>query len=53
MFSDYKRIQGVWRIGKIHMKNFQNSKESILTWENETLKTGLSHRHFHKRVLKK
>jgi hypothetical protein len=52
-FSDYKIIKEVNRTGRIHMKNFQNSKESILVWEEESIKNGLSKRDFHKRVLKK
>lgn len=53
LFSDYRQVDGVWRIGKIRMKNHQNSKESILVWKEETIKNGLKDRDFHKRVLKK
>lgn len=52
-FSDYKLINGVYRNGKIHMKNFSNSKQSILVWEEESIKNGLTNKDFHKRVLKK
>jgi len=52
-FTKYNRIDGIFRNAKIHMKNFQNSKESILTWKDETIKNGLSNKDFHKRVLKK
>jgi len=52
-FTDYKLIDNIYRNGKIHMKNFQNSKESILVWKEETIKNGLSKKDFHKRVLKK
>ena len=52
-FSDYKFIDGIYRNGKIQMKNFSNSKESILTWDEETIKNALSNKDFHKRVLKK
>lgn len=52
-FSDYKLINGVYRNGTIHMKNFSNSKESILVWNKESIKNGLSNKDFHKRVLKK
>ncbi len=52
-FSDYKLINDVYRNGKIHMKNFSNSKESILVWKEETIKNSLSNKDFHKRVLKK
>jgi len=53
VFSDYKKISGVWRIGKIIMSNHQNDKKTILVWENETIKNGLKEKDFHKRVLKR
>ena len=53
VFSDYKQLSGVWRIGKIEMSNHQNDKKTILRWENETIKNGLKEKNFHKRVLKK
>ena len=52
-FYDYKKISGIYRIGKIEMKNVQNDKSTILVWSNETIKTGLKDRDFHKRYLKK
>lgn len=52
-FTDYKLINGVYRNGKIHMKNFSNSKESTLVWNEESIKNGLTQKDFHKRVLKK
>jgi len=52
-FTDYKLIDGVYRTGKIQMKNFSNSKESILTWDEESIKNGLTKKDFHKRVLKR
>lgn len=52
-FSDYKQIDGVWRIGKIVMVNHQNDKKTILVWEDETIRNGLSEMDFHKRVLKR
>ncbi len=53
VFDDYRKIDGVWRIGKITMTNHQNDKKTILVWENEKIKTGLSDKDFHKRVLKR
>jgi len=53
VYKDFKNISGVWRIGEIRMKNHQNDKETILIWENETIKNGLKEKDFHKRVLKK
>ncbi len=52
VFEDYKKIEGVWRIGKITMTNHQNDKKTILVWKNETIKNGLSDKDFNKRVLK-
>lgn len=52
-FTEYKLIDGVYRNGTIIMKNFSNSKESILKWDEETIKNGLSKKDFHKRVLKR
>ena len=52
-FDDYKKISGVWRVGKMTMTNHQNDKKTILVWKNEKIKTGLKEKNFHKRVLKK
>jgi outer membrane lipoprotein-sorting protein len=51
IFSDYKKIKDVWRIGKIHMKNLQNKKETILEWLEDEIQTGLRERDFTKRML--
>jgi hypothetical protein len=52
-FSGYKKIDGVWRVGKIDMKNHQNDKETILIWKEDKIKAGLRDRDFDKRELKK
>ena len=52
-FDDYKKIKGVWRMGKITMSNVQNDKKTILVWNDERIKTGLSDKDFQKRVLKR
>ncbi len=52
-FSDYKRKDGVWRVGKIEMKNHQNDKATILIWKEDKIKVGLSDKDFNKRELKK
>jgi outer membrane lipoprotein-sorting protein len=52
-FEDYKKISGVWRVGKMTMVNHQNDKKTILIWTNESVKNGLKEKSFHKRVLKK
>ena len=51
-FSDHKQIDGVWRVGKIEMKNHQNDKSTTLTWKEDKIKVGLGEREFNKRVLK-
>ncbi len=53
IFEGYKKISGVWRIGKITMSNIQNDKRTILVWSEQELKIGLKAKDFHKRVLKK
>ena len=53
VFRDYKKVEDVWRIGTITMKNHQNDKKTTLVWKNETIKNGLKESDFHKRVLKK
>ena len=52
VFSDYKQIDGIWRVGKIIMKNHQNDKSTILIWKKDRINAGLSNREFNKRVLK-
>ncbi len=52
-FSDYKKIDGIWRVGKIDMKNHQNDKETLLVWKEDKIKAGLKSRDFDKRELKK
>ena len=51
IFTDYQKTKGVWRIGKIHMKNHQNKKETILEWLEDDIQTGLKERDFTKRML--
>ena len=50
-YSGYEKRKGVWRIGKIHMKNHQNKKETILEWQEDEIQTGLKERDFTKRML--
>ena len=52
VFSDYKQIDGIWRVGKIEMKNHQNDKGTVLTWKEDEVKVGLTEKEFNKRVLK-
>ena len=51
-FSDYKQIDGVWRVGQIEMKNHQNDKSTLLIWKEDKIKVGLTEKEFNKRVLK-
>jgi hypothetical protein len=52
VFSDYKQIDGVWRVRSIEMKNHQNDKATTLTWKEDKVKVGLTIKEFNKRVLK-
>lgn len=51
-FSEYKKFGEVNRIAKIEMKNIQNDKTTLLIWQDEKIKTGLTAKKFHKRYLK-
>ncbi len=51
-FSGHRQIQGIWRVGRIEMKNHQNDKSTILTWKEDKIKVGLTSKEFNKRVLK-
>ena len=52
-FKDYKQLKGIWRMGGLEMVNHQNKKSSLLTFIDDTIKVGLTHKNFYKRVLKK
>lgn len=52
MFSDYRDLEGVMRVGKIHMKNHQTGKETILQWTEDKVKQGLEDSDFTQRILK-
>ncbi len=52
IFSDYKQVDGIWRVGKIEMINHQNDKRTILIWKEDKIHAGLSAKAFNKRVLK-
>jgi len=51
-FADYVKLDGVWRVHTIVIKNLQNSKSSRLTWDSDKIKAGLTKRDFSKRVLR-
>ncbi len=51
-FSEYKQIDGVWRVGKIEMVNHQNDKRTVLIWKTDKVHAGLTTKEFNKRVLK-
>ena len=51
-FSDYKQIDGVWRVGQIKMVNHQNDKSTVLIWKDDKVHAGLGEKEFNKRVLK-
>ncbi len=51
-FLNYEVLGGVYRVHKIVIKNVQNQKESILTWESDKINAGLGKKDFSKRVLR-
>lgn len=51
-FQNYVVMGGVYRVHKIVIKNVQNKKESILTWDSDVIHAGLSKKDFSKRVLR-
>ncbi|OPX27531.1 MAG: hypothetical protein B1H07_00975 [Campylobacteraceae bacterium 4484_166] len=53
IFSDWKKIDGIYLMGKIHMTNLQNKKQTILKWSDRQIKVGLTTKDFTKRKLKR
>ncbi len=53
IFTEYKNIDGIWRMGKIVMQNHQNSKSTILNWSDDKIKVGLTNKDFTKRRFKR
>jgi len=53
IFSNWNNINNVYVLGKIIMTNRQNSKKTILQWDNQKIKVGLSKKDFTKRKLKR
>lgn len=53
IFTDWKKIGGIYVMGKIMMTNHQNSKQTILVWTNQKIKAGLKKKDFSKRKLKR
>lgn len=51
-FLKYRKIKGIYRIQKMNMKNVQNGKSTMLTWDEDKIKVGLKNSDFSKRVLK-
>ena len=53
IFTEYKKIGGIWRMSKIKMTNHQNAKSTILSWSDDKIKVGLKDKDFSKRKLKR
>ncbi len=51
VFDGYRKINGVYRIKGITMRNVQNDKTTILKWSDERIKNGLTAKDFKKRYL--
>ncbi len=52
LFENIK-IKNIWRTQKIHMKNLQTRKETILSWKSDNIKIGIKEKELSKRNLKK
>ena len=50
-FLEYQKINKIYRIKKINMINVQNSKSSMLIWDEDTINSKLKESDFTKRVL--
>ena len=53
IFTNYKKIKGIWRNGDMTMTNHQNGKKTILSWSNDKIDVGLKKSDFSKRKLKR
>jgi hypothetical protein len=53
IFSDWKKIDNIYLMGKITMTNHQNSKKTTLIWDNQKIRVGLKKKDFSKRRLKR
>ena len=51
-FSNYKKIDNIYRVNKIVIKNVQNKKSSILIWDKDKIDAKLGSKVFSKRELK-
>jgi len=51
IFSEYQRVDDIYRIKKIEMKNVQTQKSSMLIWEEDVIHANLSENDFSQRVL--
>jgi outer membrane lipoprotein-sorting protein len=51
-FLEYKAIDGIQRIVKINIENVQNGKSSSLTWDEDTIHSGITSGEISKRALK-
>lgn len=46
VFNDYKKVDGLWRVGSIDVLNHQTKKRSTLTWKTRELKVDLDEDEF-------
>ncbi len=51
-FSDYVRLDGVWRAHRIEIYNVQNNKKSTLVWDRDRIRAGLKKKDFTRKVLR-
>lgn len=46
LMPEYNKMDGVWRVAKVIMKNLQTKKETELDWKSEKIKVGLKEKDF-------
>lgn len=51
-FLEYGKLEGIYRVKKMQMRNVQTKKSSLLIWDKDSIKLSLSQNEFSKRALK-
>ncbi len=51
-FLEYEKLEGIYRVKKMQMRNVQTNKSSLLIWDKDSIKLSLSQKEFSKRALK-
>lgn len=51
-FLEYEKLEGIYRVKRMQMRNVQTKKSSLLIWDKDSIKLSLSQKEFSKRALK-